>query len=671
MRSEQNQGVGESFFERLDLPAEKLEYLFLILLCTITCTAVLGNMLYWDRNILQISFIVGAISILYVAVLYAFTTICKSVAWGVICLFGLLLGIVYLRSAWINLAFYALAFPCCIYMLRIFKQTRTEFRTSIAAGVIGAVSILGVEGAYTSFNMLKRLGADAVHQDTLFHASIAAMIKNYGIASTGLHGLVETPYHILSHWFIAATSSLSTVGVLEVYGLGPQLFFIPLLFFALVYCCLVVNKQKSKSDIVMLWALSCFALTVIPHLFAKSFGIFNSYFLSESYTVSLGLLLVGMPLLFIKRLTFAETIAFCLITVLMALAKISVGVIYLGLWWIRSIFFLRKGGLRTILPTLLLSLFTVCIMFKQIQANASLLSVQPFQYISYYSFWGKYILKAYNAYSEAGIVNIRYLTGAIISVISFLAVHFGVSWLVVAQSFCKTGWLGMWNSPIALYSLGAIGAGFLSVALSIPSNSSVYYFSNVAFFVSLPAALLIFHTILNQINAAVVINYASLHQLRFTLADIKTRPGLLLGTVFFLVLAIGANPLRHLYAQHAQIKNKQNAFLSSLVKVRNSPEIDQYLSASSAFLALNPVARKTARPFVFPAVSERPWINIVPDNIAPEQYEYYGYEQYGISPLQQRISVKPVLNVGAGRTLRRIEVSFDGLGGGVGNPPQK
>lgn len=124
--------------------------------------------------------------------------------------------------------------------------------------------------------MLERLGANSVHQDTLFHASIAAMIKNYGVVSTGLHGLVETPYHVLSHYFLAGISSLSGVGVLEVYGLGPQLFFIPLLLFGIVYLCIVLDTNKSTKDTYTLWVLSCLALTIIPFLLDKSFVLYDS-----------------------------------------------------------------------------------------------------------------------------------------------------------------------------------------------------------------------------------------------------------------------------------------------------------------------------------------------------------------------------------------------------------
>src|SRR4051812_38585170 len=43
------------------------------------------------------------------------------------------------------------------------------------------------------------------HRDTLFHASIAAMIGQFGVPSTGLDGLVHVRYYFLSHALIGVT----------------------------------------------------------------------------------------------------------------------------------------------------------------------------------------------------------------------------------------------------------------------------------------------------------------------------------------------------------------------------------------------------------------------------------------------------------------------------------
>lgn len=51
------------------------------------------------------------------------------------------------------------------------------------------------------------------------------------------------------------------------------------------------------------------------------------------------------------------------------------------------------------------------------------------------------------------------------------------------------------------------------------------------------------------------------------------------------------------------------------------------LEADSTLLAGNPVTLCRARPFVFPAVSERPWIGVMAQH-SDCRYEDYGYENY-------------------------------------------
>ena len=65
-------------------------------------------------------------------------------------------------------------------------------------------------------------------------------------------------------------------------------------------------------------------------------------------------------------------------------------------------------------------------------------------------------------------------------------------------------------------------------------------------------------------------------------------------------------------------------YLSSLREV--APK-DYTYHATDELLVLNPVMRCTAAPFVFPAVSERPWMGVFLSNV-PCDYKYYGFEMY-------------------------------------------
>jgi hypothetical protein len=59
--------------------------------------------------------------------------------------------------------------------------------------------------------------ATPVPKDTAFHSSIAAMYKNYSVASVGLDGLMPIRYYTFSHEVYAGVSVLSGLSAFEVY----------------------------------------------------------------------------------------------------------------------------------------------------------------------------------------------------------------------------------------------------------------------------------------------------------------------------------------------------------------------------------------------------------------------------------------------------------------------
>ena len=598
-------------------------------------------MLFWDLRVFYRTLSVAAVCLMFLGVFYSLSRLCKSIAWGLAGLYGSILSVVYFQSVGVNALFYVMAGAACVYTIKFLRIDKAKLWASLAAGVLGAITILGVRGAYTSFNMLERLVVDSVHQDTFFHASIAAMIKNYGIASTGLHGLVETPYHVLCHWLVAGISSLSGVSVFEVYGLAPQLFFIPMLFFCLGYFCVFLNLGKENINVAVLWGLICLALTFATYPFNNSFGMFNSYFTSESYTVSLGLFMLGLTLLYKHHLSLADIILACLLAMLITSAKASVGLIYMGLWWIRALFFMEKGRGKIIFSTLLLSGLVAITVFASASASTGHQAFGPFKFIEDFSLWVRHIRKARQFYAETGSFHIRYLFGSIISILLFVAVHFFMSWLAIGQSVYKKGWIFLWRSPMALYSLGAILAGMFIISLFNIPGGSAYYFSNVAFFVSLPAVL--------------ILCYAGLERLFAEQTNQNTNMLIVLVSACALVSMTNYSPMRKLFKEHSGINKELNSFIETLVSIRKNSEIDQYFVPSQSLIAQNNIKRITAKPFVYPAVSERPWVNVVVENDTKTKYQWYSYEQYGITKEKQHITIDPVLRVNSRRNLQLVK----------------
>ena len=80
------------------------------------------------------------------------------------------------------------------------------------------------------------------------------------------------------------------------------------------------------------------------------------------------------------------------------------------------------------------------------------------------------------------------------------------------------------------------------------------------------------------------------------------------------------------------------------------------LTPSEALAEQNPIEKIAAIPFVYPAASERPWINVVladeSSNERSVNFTWYGYEQYGLNYQQQVITIEPILSIGNGRMLK-------------------
>ncbi len=72
------------------------------------------------------------------------------------------------------------------------------------------------------------------HIDTLFHATLANMLRTYGVCSTGLDGLPHVLYHFGSHWIFARASNLVDLPAIDFYNLAYPVIFAPFVTFSLL-----------------------------------------------------------------------------------------------------------------------------------------------------------------------------------------------------------------------------------------------------------------------------------------------------------------------------------------------------------------------------------------------------------------------------------------------------
>src|ERR1700722_10186487 len=253
-----------------------LDQLLMALLLTMIGVFAAANALLANLSVLAQSLPVAAVSIGILALFCMISRNRRNPPWALAICYGLLLVTVYgPQKGTVPALIAALMLGLAHTFLRL-RLSRREFVSALGMAAIGTATILGTRGAYTSFDMFERLNAGDVPVDTLYHASIAAMIKNYGVTSTGLNGLIETPYHVLSHALFAAISLASRAPVIEVYAVATWVLFAPLLIFSISASSLMIHRDE-RLDPSKIWYSVC-ALLVLAPLALGRCAVWDSYF---------------------------------------------------------------------------------------------------------------------------------------------------------------------------------------------------------------------------------------------------------------------------------------------------------------------------------------------------------------------------------------------------------
>lgn len=172
------------------------------------------------------------------------------------------------------------------------------------------------------------------HIDTLFHATIAESIKNYGYPSLLLDNIDFLHYHFGSHTVIAVLSLILNISILNVYNYLYPIICIPVYVFLVVS--VIVEVRKYKDEVMRLavidyFFLASFFLGFMPKFFLDRIGIWKSSWVSsESYLFALIFFLLYVLLVFriVKRGTQVN-LFLCILTpffiVICSSMKISVG----------------------------------------------------------------------------------------------------------------------------------------------------------------------------------------------------------------------------------------------------------------------------------------------------------------------------------------------------------
>lgn len=195
---------------------------------------------------------------------------------------------------------------------------------------LGYFLVINSRGFGSVLTIEQALGG-ILQMDTIFHASIANMLMNYGVSSTGIDGLVPIKYHVLSHIWLGCISLWLGVPMLEAYSIGGQIIGIPMLLFSLSLAIHLFRRPGEGPSNGALLTLGSLLLLFVADLWGWA-----SYLVSESYFLAMILFLLTLPLLAEvadierRRRLGLQLAALCAAGLLILLSKISVGAVLAG-----------------------------------------------------------------------------------------------------------------------------------------------------------------------------------------------------------------------------------------------------------------------------------------------------------------------------------------------------
>ena len=171
-----------------------LKKFILLLSLTSLFTFIAGNLFLLNKSALISSISVAVVSQIILFFIFSIAHLTRSLTWGLATIYSVLAVSAFFNMHWLQWIILTISLYGFITFIRLsYKATDTlDIKNSTKAIILGVLVVISAK-IPGSFDMLDRLEQGLVHRDTLFHASIASMIKNYGVVTTGLNGLIETP----------------------------------------------------------------------------------------------------------------------------------------------------------------------------------------------------------------------------------------------------------------------------------------------------------------------------------------------------------------------------------------------------------------------------------------------------------------------------------------------
>lgn len=472
-----------------------------------------------------------------------------------------------------------------------FKNLKNTLKIALVSSLILVISYNSLSP--TTFTQYISIINGIGSIDTLYHASVSAMIKNHQTISSGLHGLIYTPYQILSHSIFAGLSAITGISIIESMEIQKWLLLVPMVMYAICSFCEVLIKKSNKN---INWVVTALLLSIFP-IVLNGWSLWNNYFNSDSYLVSIILLMIGIQRLLKSSYSKYDYLYILVSFLLIISAKGSVGALYLVLSFC-GILIININSKKKILGLLCISTF-LCFMLVSYYIN----SIKTIN-LSFFDFYYKYSVNNIKPFNENE--NIIYIFN-ILNIIVFLSAHFSMSLIGIILIIKSKNY----NIKYLLFMSIALVLGIISViCLSIPGGS-VYYISNISFFIAMPMMIL-------RISS---FDWASL--------NINYYLSLLVIILIFLIQDILEWDR---YKKSLLSLESNRNFIYSLINIRNNTNVNSLVIADSSFLKNNTKLFNDWKciPYIYVAISERPWVNIF-NSWGNCNYQDYSSSFYGVN----------------------------------------
>lgn len=450
--------VVTAFFLVTIITGPKTPHVFLMFKTLLLCFGFASVTSYIYRRFYSIGVSVLA-SVLIIIVLGLIPVVGLLIFWGLV----LYLARIELRYSYVNLP-------------------KNEIRIiGIITLVLATVMVPYFSLEYSQPNNEVLLAKSQLHIDTLYHTAIASMIKVYHTVSHGLHGLGALEYHFGSHLFMAEASNLADMSAFQSYNYLFVFLCLPLLGIMVVATAEELLPSKTVQDFYKKLGIYSFAFlgtgVLADESILTNFALWKSFFVSESYALSLIFLLSLFSVLLARTLvTKALVLLVCALVGLMTLTKISTGFFALGLvgawalfsgekWWSKA------WGARW--GIFCLSALVFLFLFQYINPEMSDAHIEPMQFINaYVHFTGPSWLK----------ITLFVLLQFIFPISALL--YFSSNYIINKKAMLVPAW---W--ALGLFFSFAIGLGVLFMMYII--GGAGWYFANVSMFMALPILLCI------------------------------------------------------------------------------------------------------------------------------------------------------------------------------------